>query len=427
MDGTISPVYLQEDTGSFTKSPTNEGKPKSKIFYWSYLINGLLISLPWGMIMNSVKFFEVHLKGKSYGEAFLTHFATSFLATKLLVLVAAMSAQKKLVKSTTLWFFGAVGILITMMAFLTLVLFADNFPTLGFYILTIGLSMLASINSGLLEAGVYHLAGQEHMINAVLIGQSISGLFSSVISFLFIAIFSGIGETTFAMGNFIVAILLSFGAIGLYYRSHFEFSKLFSRPIEADSSVEEGKVRSLGIWKKCSREFLSIFLLNFSSILGGMFLISKTISTFHSDSNATIVQTQLFRPTAFLVLSFSDLSARLMILMEKFRFMNLPVLPFSLGRILFIPLFLFGNLGKSDGTPIKKIPHFLASDVLFYCSIIVFAYSGGYLLAISSLNSQKKVAVHEKGKCSSLIAAFSLSGSLAGAIASTVAATILFS
>ena len=429
MEGKASTAYYSEKQKPSEKISLKDLQPKQKIYYWSYLINGLLISLPWGMIMNSVKFFEVHLKGKSYGEAFLTHFATSFLATKLLVLLSAMKAQKKLIKATTLWFFGAVGILITMLAFLALVFFADNFPTMGFYILTIGLSVLASINSGLLEAGVYHLAGKEQMINAVLIGQSISGLFSAVISFSFIAMFSGVGTTTFAMGNFIVSIILSFAALGLYYKSHFEFSKLFLRPTEDldTTSVEEGKVRSLTLMKKCSREFLSIFLLNLSSILGGMFLISKTISTFQSDPRATMIHNELFRPTAFLVLSFSDLTARLMILMEKFRLMNLAVLPFAMGRILFIPIFLFGRLGKSDGTPIKTIPSFLASDTLFYCSIIIFAYSGGYLLAISSLQSQEKVEVHEKGKCSSLIAALSLSGSLLGAIISTFAASILFS
>ena len=429
MDGTISPVYSAEEMRPSARiSPkVPQGKPKSNIYYWSYLINGLLISLPWGMVTNSIKFFEIHLKGKSYGEAFLTHFATSFLATKLLVLLAAMKAQKKLIKATTLWFFGAVGILVTMLAFLVLAIFADNFPTMGFYVLTIGLSVLASVNSGLLEAGVYHLAGKEHMINAVLIGQSVSGLFSAVISFCFIAIFSGIGATMFAMGNFIVSIILSFAALGLYYNSHFEFSKLFSRPDLDFTSVEEGKVRSVAIWKKCSREFLSIFLLNFSSILGGMFLISKTVSTSYSDPRATMIQTELFRPTAFLVLSISDLAARLMILMEKFRLMSLAVLPFTLGRVLFIPIFLFGQLGRSDGTPVKVIPSFLASDFVFFCSIIVFAYSGGYLLAVSSLQSQEKVDVHEKGKCSSLIAAFSLCGSLVGAIVSTFAAAILFS
>lgn len=232
MDLSVSPVHSpvsinrEYDTREYDSKEgfgTKEGSTTGSL-YWTFLISGLLISIPWGVITNSIDLFEHHLKGTSYGEAFMSHFAVVFLATKLTFMFLAL--HRGGMSPRTQCLLGALGILTVMSTFFVLVLVAPYLQAFVFYVIVMAASMGASLSSGILEAGVYVLAGQAQSINAVLIGQSTSALFSASISLIFIATLSSFKASAwFALGNFGIAILISLIVILLLARSPLLLSK----------------------------------------------------------------------------------------------------------------------------------------------------------------------------------------------------------
>lgn len=430
MDPSISPLHsVRSLSPKPPPEPLPNDTPHSRKLFWSYLIAGLLISIPWGVITNSIDFFEHHLRGTAYGEAFLSHFATVFLTAKLGFMFVALRLQKNQRKNNkkSVWaisprsqcLLGAFGIMCVMIAFCILVMISPNLRSFSFYLVVLGASVGASLSSGLLEAGLYILAGQAQHITAVLIGQSSSALFCSIISFIFISSLSSVKPSWFALGNFGIAMAISLITIFLLDSSPLGIGIRQSEEVQQHQE-EAPPVQSRAVLRKCSAECASVFFLALFSLIVHMFLISKTWST---SSSGTI--RLLFRPAAFLTIALADFASKLVTLDVKFRYLNLPLLPSTLARFALVPFFLFGNIRSSSGRS-TALPSFLANDVLFFVVVIVFSFTGGYMSTIASIQATLKVQDHERGRASFLVGASGLAGALCGALISAALAAVIF-
>ena len=414
MNPSTSPVHIT--TSPNLKEDTQQDTAAISRKSWTFIISGLLISIPWGVIMNSIDLFEHHLRGTSYGEAFLSHFASVYLLTKLVFMFIALRAHRHIGMSPrSQCLVGAFGILCVMILFFVLVLIAPCLSPLVFYLIVLSASVGASLSAGVLEAGVYVLAGQAHAINAVLIGQSSSALFCSVISFIFIAALSHMKASLFALGNFGIAIFISLSTIFLMAQSTLGSSNPHDVATEDETSV-----KSRQVLRKCFKECGSIFLAALLSTIVAVFLISKTWST-----SETPMRRILFRPLGFLLMALADLASKLLPLNNQFRFLNLPVIWITLGRIALVPVFLFGNVRSSSGKA-TALPNFLANDYLYYICLLGFSFIGGYTATVASIQATLRVQDHERGRASFLVGASGLAGALTGAIISAVVSAMLF-
>lgn len=398
-------------------------KQKDTLVYWTLLLLGFCTGLPWGVVTNSGPLFEERLKGTSYGDAFIPHFATIFLLVKVVFLfisvnlLVSLRPHTQLITSVPLLSLAMLGF-----AFLCAIDFASK---LKFYVLVLALSVLVSFFSALFKAGNFGMVSvlPSLYLKALFIGEAMSSVIMAFYSLVLgLAAIKAEKVQTFAtFGTASLSILLSVVAYSAVRRRpifhHYQVKECDEETGDCEEKRKHESIPALISHILC--QGLAAFLSGAVSLFIFSYLLSHTESM-HPGSK--FASRAVFRPLTLLIYPLGDLVGKMLPTWQFFNRPNLPLLQIVLARILLIPLFLLGNF-QVNGKNV--FPLVFGSDVLFFVLVFTASVSGGYSSTMASVAVLKRVQHHDRGRANTVIAAISLLGNLFGSMASSVFAYII--
>lgn len=416
-------IQVWQHHEKMANSEKSKNRSKDHLVYWVLLLLGFCTGLPWGVVTNFGSLFEARLKGTTYGDAFIPHFATIFLLVKVIFLfvsvnlLASFRPQKQLAIS-------APFLSLSMLGFATIcsIEFENKF---NFYVLNLALSVFVSFFSAMFKAGNFGIIGMlpSLYLKALFIGEGTSSLIMAFYS-LVLGLSSMKAEKTQAF--------VTFGlASAVILNSFLVYSAVGKRPVFHQHQIKECDKEKGDCVEKLKHESIPSLISQvpcpaLSAFLSGavsLFIFSYVLSHTESVNPGTkLASREVFRPLAMLVFPLGDLVGKMLPTLRFFNRPNLPLLRIVLARTALIPFFLLGNF-QVNGKNV--FPLIFKSDALFFFLVFAASSSGGYGSTMASLAAPKKVPLHERGRVTTILAAISLMGNLVGSFGSSIFAFII--
>lgn len=415
-----TPTFDEEDQNLFKPKIS----PKDSVSHSVLILLGFCTGLPWSVITNSGSLFEEKLRGTSYGDAFLSHFASIFLAVKFLFLLISVRLQFFLSTHNQIVIsIPVLSFLLLLFAVICSLSYSNQFL---FYALNLFLSLFVSFFSALFKAGTFGLVGHlpSYYLKALFIGEGISSVFMAAYSLALSFVFcprqscSLLGFVNFGMASIIMIFSLF---IYLVVRKRPIFLKTLDLPNEEESEIysEQAFTGICSLMGQVHPEIIATCVSGLISLFIFPYLITHTESNFNNNS---FYGKRLFRPLAFLIFYSGDLFGKSFPALITFNRNRIHLMKIVLGRLGFVPLFLLGNF-KVKGHHL--LPNVIGFDLIFFCLILLTSFSGGFSSTMASLMAPKRVGPVDRGRVTTILSAFSILGNLFGSIASSIFAFIL--
>jgi hypothetical protein len=410
-------VSVEEDQSSVKLKPIY----KDTFSYYALILFGFCTGLPWSVVTNSGRLFEEKLRGTIYGDAFLSHFATIFLAVKVLFLLVSVRLQTFLKAQNQILI--SIPILSVLLFLFAIICSLDYSNQFLFYILNLSLSLFVSFFSALFKGGTFSMVGRlsSYYLKALFIGEGMSSVFMALYSLILSFAFcprqscSILGFVSFGMSSLIIIFSL------------FIFLAVKKRPLFVDNPIENdseefNELAVSSIWILMQKVYPEIVAACFSGLVSLFifpYLIAQTESSF---KNHHFYSQRLFRPLSFLIFCAGDLVGKSLPAMITFCPNRFHLMKIVLGRLAFVPLFFLGNF-KVKGH--RLLPNVFGFDLIFFILIFLTSFSGGLSSTMASLIAPKKVIPTDRGRITTILSASSLLGNLLGSIISSIFAFIL--
>lgn len=323
-------------------------------------------------------------------------------------------------------------ITISLISFAIVSLLTSIMPFWGlqgeaYFSLTIVLVVLCGLTTANFQNALFGMAAKFPGIfmQAVITGQGAAGIVVSFTNLITTAAKAGstndLDKKITACAYFAVAfffVLLSvFGFIALqkmpifkYYMGVDKFLNVSSDDIDgkanesSDSLLMEGKespsISILKVLKEIKWFGISVFFIFFVSLA----LIPYHHLTATTDTSSQMYMS-LFSPLAFFVFDLGDVIGKALPGWPMF-FIKSDKLIFALSfaRIIFFPLFMFGNIVLQQGP--THTPKVFASDVAFFFIALFHSLSNGYLGSILMIKAPMSVDVEKRERTGSLMTMF---------------------
>ena len=396
-------------------------RPKlDNMVYFTLLIMGYCFGLAWSVITNSGKIFEEKLSGTEYAQTFLTQFAAVYQGISFLFILISVRFSTILSEhSQILISIPSLTILMISFGIICSIDFSNKFL---FYSLTLALSIFISFFSALFKAGSFGFVGSLPLnyVNALYIGEGVSSVAMAAYS-LIISCFFNPKTQTLVFINFGMAVIIINKSLILYFMAR-------KRPIilpskdnaQMDNSVSNVSHKS--IFSKMmviSREIIIAML----STIVSLFVFPYLIICTEASIDNIFYRERVFRPLAFLLFASGDLLGKsLPALVDYIPSSKSYLTKVVIGRILFIPLFFFGNF-RVKGQ--RLLPNLLGYDLIFFFLIFATSLSGGFTSTVACLIAPKKFLPEERGQINTVMSAFATLGNLCGSIFASLFAYFL--
>ena len=330
--------------------------------------------------------------------------------------------------------YGVVFLTCSLLPFSVKTLSAD-----GYFYITLFLSLVVGAFSGALQNSLYALAANLPPVffQAISFGQGFSGLSTSLIMITYRCVNTGnYGAEELVMSTFqlfllgfllIIGSFLSFGMFmrSPYYRHYLGSSANGKDPkmvssLPSDASEDTWTQLKIIFWNSPSRYYplgiLFVFAVTFA-VFPGFLVFTESVADPTNPDWATY--RGLFVTLGFLAFDLSDSIGKFMPGIPIFFIQSHTIsLLANLGRLIFIPLFMWFNfIQVLNGQPFyPNATRWIRSDTLFFIIMFVFGLTNGYfsslllMKASSSLPEQKtSPSLREKmGKIMGLFLGFGL-------------------
>lgn len=421
-------LYEPVDNDSSERNEINSSFDRASIIQWQEYVVFLLLgvemlwawSVPAVLIVTSIEtslnpnprnmflaagpYFQTRF---SSSKSILANFQAAELFVSTVINLAVMLLLIKLQKNASYPRRIVIALLINIAAFTLLAISSKVYHDVTaveyftFLMIVVGFAALAT---GLLQNGAFAYAagyGHAEYIQAIMAGQGIAGVLPPIAQI--IAVMSAAGDdatnesSTSALMYFLAATGVSVFAfiafsILLQYHSTTE-AKSPSRNLQNSSDAESedidvqgrdaGMDQSVALTKLTRKLFypaLSIFLTFAVTILFPVFTQAILSVQPHPPP---LLQKASFIPLAFLVWNFGDLLGRLLPLSPSLSMVKRPkiLLLLSIGRVIFIPLYLICNIQRPETSTSLPITQAVIKSDVFYFLVVQFPFglSNGYL------------------------------------------------
>ena len=359
--------------------------PKDKYYsvFAVFALVGMTTLLPWNFFISLNNFWDYkfrdvnktnsNLSGEKTPPTELQQEFTSYLAISstipnaIFVIINAFYGQRfDLQKRLNI----SLSVMIVAFTAVTALAFAntDNWQR-TFLIVTLCLVVIINMNSAIFQGGSFGMAGKfpAKYMSAQMIGQAVGGVFPALVDIIIVSLKikeEDVGAVCFAIATLVLLICL----ISLIWvlRTPFFLYYYEQNPEEAEESSETNEASDENIFK-ISWIYLVSIVLTFSITLTIFPSVAVLVQSEISNPKSAWA-TKYFTPVSvFLLFNFGDLTGR-----SLASWINMPgpttlgkiiLLLASVGRLAFIPLFLYCNIvtEKSQGHD----PLFQRSQILF--------------------------------------------------------------
>lgn len=275
------------------------------------------------------------------------------------------------------------------------------------------------------------------MVQAVSIGSTIAGTFSSLLSFSLTWLFHGDssseGGLWFSWLNFGTGLVVVVAAAWCwatcqqssdyfqYYHDQLHYDQEHCRE-ENEQDRKQGS-RLIDVLLDISDLVTFAFISNIALMIFWPFIPANTRSVNDGSPTQRWWQGYMFRPLAFMCSALSSLIGKLLPSVPGFYTENLPFVAFALGRCLLIIVYMMGNV-QIAGRKLIVQP-LLASDSLYFIILTSSAILFGYLSTVASMAAPNRVRPVDRATASNLMVFFSHYGDLVGILVSTVTAVLM--
>ncbi|KAJ6222302.1 hypothetical protein RDWZM_000847 [Blomia tropicalis] len=403
--------------------------------YIIFLINGIGSLLPWNMLINADNYFvnyKLNITNPTsmqdnYRQHFLSYLGLfskgpNILLQILNVFINAENANLTRRINITLVIQIVVFLIIIAMAAID----SSGWPDLFFW-LTMMSAAFINLANGVFQSCLYGIAGRFPMkyTNSVTIGMNLSGTLASLLMLISIAVSPSYQVEAIVFFSFAIALLIVCLLAGFYVSTN-KFHQYYSNKnlIRTPSISSINMELSNGHHKGRSSSLLHNAIISTVTYDGKP--LNSTCKDFQSSAKAKYVYVlkriwvQLINVMLIYMVSlsiFPALSARILsedgILDENyfapvfcFLFFNLfatvgntiaqhvqwpgpkYLIIFTIGRLMFIPFFLYCNYHPGDA---RTLPIIFHRDWMYICGMIAMATSSGYLSSLSLMYIPKCV------------------------------------
>lgn len=303
----------------------------------------------------------------------------------------------------------------------------------GFFIFTLIKVALLNCNTAVFQGALFGLGGTfpPRIIQAIMNGQALGGIFAALASILSIA--GGSTPTASAFGYFLTAIITLIASLVAYtclpkfeYYNHYISAAKYSGQggdiplLEKDESKgrkDFGKEFAQGV-----QNFWNIFLqikihaisvcLVFFVTLAAFPAVSALVGSAYPET--TWGEQYFIAVACFLMFNVSDFTGRTLAGYFNLPQTRIPMLPLlCTARIVFIPLFMFCN-----AHPRNHIGVAFHHDAYYIVFMALFSGSGGYLASQAMIHGPKHAEAKDQESAGAMMAFFLGLGLMLGAVSS---------
>lgn len=447
-------TVLEDDEEQSSKLPSNgqrqSPRDKFKIIFWIMVIQGLGGILPFNMFTHAYVYFSHKFNGTniSFSDSFESYFSITAMLPILLGSSFAVWLQVRLSIKTR--FLASTSMILLLLILTTIFVKVPTEQWIrGFFIFTLITLFVLNTFSSVYQSSIFGLAGilGRSYVSAVMGGQSVAGLFSTVAAIVSVSINpikSGHCETSdsdyedITLGYFLSAVgvmltcILSFCIMmrmqftqyhlkmcgAALDTAHDETNPLLVK-YESSSATQGILYVTYQIWAYAFSIFL-IFVVTLS-LFPAVLTNIRSVS-YHSDEPEEHPWSDcLFVPLmCFLVFNTSDLTGRVIPQWIIWPRNNYILLILTISRIVFIPLLLMCNhKGSNDEIILFK------NDIYPIVFNALMGLSNGYLATLCMVLAPHSVDSRNAERASAIMSFCLSSGLTIGAFLSFVMLTIL--
>ncbi|GEQ66785.1 hypothetical protein JCM33374_g448 [Metschnikowia sp. JCM 33374] len=378
----------------------------SQLQYVTFTIIGVALLWPWNCFLSASAY---------YGERFLH-------TPSLMKVYSSTMMSVSTVTSTTYNYYLSqkqtgvdykrrinLGLSLTIavfvvMAFSCVMNLFIKMPDFLFFFGLMGMVLVSSMATCLAQNGTMatvNVMGQIYT-NAVMVGQAIAGILPSIALIVSILLIGDKGhgkkpveeDNRYVDKNFglfvyyITASLVSMASIALLALIGYQKSESMYRSLNELVSAEEGGLDDLEdihvqkthvpfnvLWSKL-RAIVSTIFITFAVTLSFP-VFASIVESVHVDSHFVLLRKNIYIPFIYLIWNLGDLLGRIFCGASKSRVLirnPRTLIIYSVGRLVFIPLFLTCNIHPRGKLPI------VSSDLWYITLQFLFGFSNGQLI-----------------------------------------------
>lgn len=401
----------------------------------SLCYQGISNALPWNVLLMAHNYFAKRLESLPAARNFIIYFTVIFMLIKVIFMVVGVSISAVKVRPYAQVTFSIFMNCLVFTGF-TLICTLSILGTQAFYYVTLLLVLLASVFSAYAEAGFVSLLSSfpAKYTQSYMVGHALAGVISAIFSIASIKVahtgssqkFAGIffGVST---GVIVLSFILMFAMRRMSLFRHFyrkcivaAQNKHEAAKLESESGIPAVGHRSTWqIFLLIKDLFLTAVVLAWAGIIISPTLLFLTQSTDPSSQWGA----EYFHVTILFLNSIFDLLGKTIPGIPIMRSSCIPILVLALVRLIFLPLFMMGNL-VIPGYQLPFSP-LLANDVFFVVLMSLKSMTGGYIMTLAMMTTPDRVGENDKAKAFALMVYGTAAGLLLGSFSALLFKHIL--
>lgn len=378
----------------------------SQLKYFTFTMIGIALLWPWNCFLSASAYYGdrfVHTK------PLVKVYSSTMMSVSTVVSTCYNYYLSQVQQGVNYTFRINIGLGLTIGVFVLMAFSCvmDLFIRMNDYAFFVGLMVMVLISAMatcLAQNGTMatvNVLGQIYT-NAVMVGQAIAGTLPAIALIVSILLVGEKGASITALEGdddyyvqknfgvfmyYITASVISAASIGLlaltnYYRNDYYYRSLTEiildeegiEGLEPQTTIQENYVPFAVLWSKLKFIVLTIFLTFSVTLVFPVF--ASVVESVHVDSTHVFFRKSIFIPFIYLVWNLGDLVGRIACGAKNSIFLvknSHTLLWYSVGRLLFIPLFMTCNIHPGSVTPL------ISSDVWYILLQFLFGFSNGQL------------------------------------------------
>ena len=396
--------------------------------YFGMFYQGISNLLPWNVLIFAYDYFEMRLRNVPEASNFLLHFVLIFMTMKFLFLISGIKITYWIRPDLTVQL--SIGMNASIFLIIGIICAIPTINLKTYYYILIIVVLMAALFSAFIEAGF--LAILAHFpscyTQSYMVGHGFAGVVtallhlssamgtSSALSKRFAELYFGFTAFIIFLSAFLFRYMKELDMFQHYFKKGqaVQLAKVERERLaqETGMHVEQGSSYREVLCKTYDL-ILTVFIITWFNLLISPLLILMTQSSAKEATIATSSKS-FFHVFALLICSVFDLIGRCLPAISSLALTKMPFLAAASARLLFLPLFIFGNI-RLEGFELPFYPLY-KSDWLFFIIIAVKAFTGGYFSTLCIMWTPFRVHEVDRNKAVTLVV-YSLGFALlAGAI-----------
>lgn len=429
-------------------SPPKEEKtiPKDRCFlvYIIFYLLGIGTLLPWNFFTNAKSYFMYKLRNTTMNETtwtdrpseynsmqanFESYLAIAAMVPNVLFMFLNTAATKLIAVHVRIIIATITMILMFVVTIVLAKVDTDTWQS-QFLAITMGTVVITNAGSAVMQGGLFGLASMfpKEYTQAVMGGMGMGGVIASSTNILCISLGTGALETGF--GYFMTAeIVIIFALIGYFCLPCLEYAThhiALRTPPSGSCNTADTDVAPVTRSKSKSAELVPVFkqiwmpaicvFVVFAVTLSCYPAVNSAITSINKDAKdaGSWAKTYFVPVSCFLLFNVGDLLGRTVAGFCQWPRQKSALLPvLSLLRVVFIPVFLLCNV-----RPRHHLPYLIHNDYVPLVSMVVFAFSNGYLGTLCMMYGPSMVALDRMETAGGMMSFFLALGLGSGSLTS---------